>query len=177
MYTLRLTRVPENGTIKENGVQLSLKELGLGEPFDPAGVVADIELTRMMDKVYGKLKARAGITLTCGRCLKHFHRGVQADFSAIFEPAPRAGAQEPDDDEGDELTVAYFEGEELPIGEELRQELELNVPFSPLCSNACPGLCPVCGKDLNDGDCGCPREQDSGPFAGLKAKLQSEQEP
>ena len=176
MYTLRLTRVPENGTLKEAGLQLSLKELGLAVPFDPEGVLVDLELTRMMDKVYGKLKAKASVTQTCGRCLKEFHQPVRADFSAIFEPTRKGEPLDPEADDG-ELSVAYFDGDELPVGEELRQELELCVPFSPLCSKSCPGLCPVCGKDLNDGDCGCPREQDSGPFAALKAKFKPEQEP
>lgn len=176
MYTLRLTRVPENGSIQEKGLRLSLEQLGLATPFDAEGVLVDYELTRMMDKVYGKLQASTGVTLTCGRCLKDFHRPLQVDFNAIFEPAPTGEPREVDMDEP-ELTVAYFEGEELPIGEELRQELELGVPFSPVCSKKCPGLCPVCGKDLNDGDCGCTREQDGGPFAGLKAKLKLEQEP
>ena len=29
-----------------------------------------------------------------------------------------------------------------------------------LCRPDCKGLCPVCGKDLNDGPCGCKNEID-----------------
>ena len=28
-----------------------------------------------------------------------------------------------------------------------------------ICSNECKGLCPVCGKDLNDGECACQEEE------------------
>ena len=31
----------------------------------------------------------------------------------------------------------------------------LSLPEGVLCSEGCRGLCPVCGKNLNDGDCGC----------------------
>ena len=39
-------------------------------------------------------------------------------------------------------------------------ELILSMPMKELCSEDCRGLCPRCGKDLNDGECGCAEEID-----------------
>ena len=33
--------------------------------------------------------------------------------------------------------------------------LSVNMPFAVYCKEDCKGLCPVCGKNLNEGDCGC----------------------
>ncbi|HBA83170.1 MAG TPA: hypothetical protein DCZ95_03655 [Verrucomicrobia bacterium] len=38
---------------------------------------------------------------------------------------------------------------------DIREELLLDVPSFPVCSDACKGLCPQCGKNLNEGKCGC----------------------
>jgi uncharacterized protein len=162
VYTVRLTRVPEDGAAKETDVRLSLDDLALGAPFDAAGVRLSWELTRMMGKVYGKVRAGSGLTLTCSRCLKDFASSVETDFAVLFEPRPRVerGAQDRggvvdlDDDAGP--SVVFFDGEELPLGEEVRQELELAVPFHSLCRERCAGLCARCGADLNEGACACP---------------------
>lgn len=38
-----------------------------------------------------------------------------------------------------------------------------------ICSESCKGLCPTCGKDLNEGPCGCGKELD--PRLAVLAKL------
>ena len=59
MFTLRLTRIPEDGTLTEKDLAFSLAELGLMEPFHAGGVKVSYELTRMMGKVFGKVRASA----------------------------------------------------------------------------------------------------------------------
>lgn len=52
----------------------------------------------------------------------------------------------------------YFENvdtEELDVTEDLREELLMELPINPLCSDDCRGLCPKCGADLNSGSCSC----------------------
>jgi uncharacterized protein len=41
-----------------------------------------------------------------------------------------------------------------------RDAVLLELPLAPLCTDACRGLCPRCGADLNAGDCGCPTDVD-----------------
>ena len=38
-------------------------------------------------------------------------------------------------------------------------DILLELPTSVLCVESCKGLCPVCGANLNEGDCGCDRSQ------------------
>lgn len=39
--------------------------------------------------------------------------------------------------------------------DDLRGEIILNYPMKPLCRGDCKGLCPKCGKNLNEGKCDC----------------------
>ncbi len=170
MLTVRLTRVPENGEQLRESRRVSLADLGLAAPFDPAGVDASWELTRMMGKVYGKVRGEGLLHLSCGRCLRDFSRAAVAEFAVLFEPRAFVGKgrdnqARPQGEEEEEAgpTAAFFDGEDLPVGEELRQELELEVPFSALCRERCAGLCPSCGANLNDGPCACPTAGAEGP--------------
>jgi uncharacterized protein len=163
VFTVRLTRVPENGVLTQEAVRLSSAELGLSEHFDPAGVSASWELTRMMGKVYGKVRVEGVLKLNCGRCLRDFSSPARTEFAVLFEPRARASTRSgeakasPEDEEEDDRVTVYFDGEEMPLGEELRQELELAVPFNALCREQCGGLCVRCGANLNDGPCACSK--------------------
>ena len=60
------------------------------------------------------------------------------------------------------------ETSELDISEDIREDLILVLPFNPLCSEACEGLCPHCGEKLIDGVCGCGEAiKDESPWDAL----------
>jgi uncharacterized metal-binding protein YceD (DUF177 family) len=167
--------VPENGSHTEKALSLSLEDVGLAAPFDPAGVQASFELQRVFDKVFGRIRAQAQAHLNCSRCLKAFVQPIQADFQIQFQPP--ASQSEPEEDEDPGFAIALIEDEALPIGEEIRQELELQIPFAPQCRRDCKGLCPRCGQNWNDGDCDCPKGPEGGAFSGLNELLQKKKDP
>jgi uncharacterized protein len=180
MYQLSLKRLPENGAYAERALHLSREELGLAEPFDAAGAEVSYELRRILDKVFGSIRAQTQVHLQCSRCLTEFDQVLKADFQIQFEPPtaqPREGEEDVDADEDRGLSVATYTGEELPVGEEIRQELELQVPFAPQCRKDCKGLCPRCGQNWNDGDCDCPKGPEGGVFSGLNELLQKKKDP
>lgn len=45
--------------------------------------------------------------------------------------------------------------------------LMLEVPVRYLCDEDCKGLCPKCGKNLNMGECGCPKKEVNPSFKVL----------
>jgi len=46
-------------------------------------------------------------------------------------------------------------GEQLDLGDVVREVILLDVSSTPLCRPDCAGLCLTCGANLNDGPCGC----------------------
>ena len=47
----------------------------------------------------------------------------------------------------------------LDMEELAASDISLELPTKVLCSEDCKGLCPKCGKNLNEGSCGCPTKE------------------
>jgi uncharacterized metal-binding protein YceD (DUF177 family) len=52
----------------------------------------------------------------------------------------------------------------------------LEEPLRVLCRPDCAGICPTCGKDLNEGPCACAAEEIDPRFAQLKRLLDPREE-
>lgn len=101
----------------------------------------------------------AQVRRTCGRCLKEFTAVTKADVLEKFYPASA---------ENIEKDAFVYDSDVVDITAPLRESLLLAEPISALCKDDCRGLCPVCGNDLNDGDCGCDRFSVDPRLAALK---------
>ena len=113
-------------------------------------------------KVSGQITNTAGymrMTLTtsveyvaqCARCLSP----VSGVFSLDLEKtvAPRNLLGDLDEDKLDEFAI--IEDGFLDMDEQLLEQLEMEFPMRFLCHEDCKGLCPKCGKNLNEGECDC----------------------
>ena len=89
-----------------------------------------------------KLKVRGKIfcqkEFTCDRCLSDAKENQVHEFDEEVD-----GAE----------VVENF----VDITELVRDVLIASQPIQNLCKIDCKGLCPTCGKNLNEGDCGCDR--------------------
>lgn len=47
----------------------------------------------------------------------------------------------------------------LDLDELLYSEVIVNLPMKHICKEDCKGICPKCGKNLNEGKCGCPEKE------------------
>ena len=125
--------------------------------------------------------ARGGFTtsieLECARCLEKFRGKVASPVEEELElPVPLV---ELEGDEAEEPPVKELEGifvdNVLDITELLRQDILLAVPVKPICSDTCKGLCPHCGKNLNQGPCECPQGEVDSALAKLGSLLEEEE--
>jgi uncharacterized protein len=96
---------------------------------------------------------RGALDATCGRCLEPARVAVDAPLVVTFVPA------DDDEDVGDDADVVGFAGNEIDLSDEVRDEILLAIPLKPLCSEACLGLCSVCGGNRNVVACTCEVEQ------------------
>ena len=113
------------------------------------------------------LQAEAEYETRCARCLEKLHRKITLDLEK--NAALKNDIREDDDD-----TVPVADSAiELdgPAGE----LLFLGLPTRDLCREDCRGLCPKCGKNLNEGDCGCDRKEIDPRLAVLKKFLDTDQ--
>ena len=68
----------------------------------------------------------------------------------------------------EELTSEEITENVADITELVRDTFLANLPIQNLCRSDCKGLCPVCGKNLNNGDCECDRSNFDPRLAVLK---------
>jgi uncharacterized protein len=117
--------------------------------------------------------AVTGVRIPCSRCLEPFDLDVKADFSATATPQ-LPSMTDTDAVDGielaaDEMDVIAYSGDSIDIADEIAQQIIMAIPFKPLCSDRCKGLCSRCGADLNKKPCNCSSEGESNPFAALNA--------
>jgi DUF177 domain-containing protein len=131
--------------------------------------------TRMGRKVLVQARFSVPLTGQCRRCLTTVTLDEPVDLtrSWVPEPTPLAPAKRHDGESEGSFDPALadeetYEGKEIDLTPALREQILLQIPAPPLCAEDCKGLCPKCGKDLNEGECGCDRAVMDPRWAALK---------
>jgi uncharacterized protein len=118
------------------------------------GLGVDVEYYRSGLDVFFRGALHGRVIGTCARCLEEYAFGLDHPF--VFVLTPRAAAAEPARLSPDDMALSYYEGEEIDLTPLVHEQMILALPTRPLCGEACRGLCPRCGANLNAGACGCP---------------------
>jgi uncharacterized protein len=134
-------------------------------------VKGQVRLTRTPKGVLADVKVRGNAELECSRCLRRFDQPLEIAFSEEFfqTVVVNTGARLPPPDEDDAFLID--ETHRLDLADALREYALLELPTAPRCDAACKGLCPVCGKNWNEGPCDCQPEQFDERLAGLSKLL------
>jgi uncharacterized protein len=122
-------------------------------------VVQDIRLKGQLE---------ADLEVACARCLEPVVFPVKRSFDLLYRPlGTDSGHQELSVTDA-EAEIGYYEGEGLLLEDTLREQVLLSVPLKTLCREDCKGLCPHCGRDLNQGECSCTEQMEDPRWAALK---------
>jgi uncharacterized protein len=124
--------------------------------------------------VTGRVASR--LELACGRCLEPYEVAVDAPFELRYVPETGGSGDAERELAEDDLTTAYYREGALDVSELLREQFQLALPMKPLCSEACKGLCVVCGANLNNATCGCTTTWGDPRLAALKGLLDNQKE-
>ncbi|WP_422657341.1 YceD family protein [Paenibacillus sp. EC2-1] len=135
------------------------KEIVSVSPLE-VDLTAILSVTGAVD-VHGRLKGQ--LEITCSRCLKPVTEQLDIPFHEVFQPV-----EDPDKHQDDKEDITYVKGESVDLAEYVEEAFVLYLPLAPVCSEDCKGLCPNCGKDLNEGSCNCDTEVIDPRLAGLK---------
>ncbi|MBR3268421.1 MAG: DUF177 domain-containing protein [Oscillospiraceae bacterium] len=108
--------------------------------------------------VEGVLENRAGVLmfrytlrcvplLACDRCLSPVTEPVEETFTHVIVTETAS--------EQNDAEYLLAPDAMLDLADVAMTDLRLSLPTKTLCSPDCRGLCPICGQNLNEGDCGC----------------------
>ncbi|MFY9174766.1 MAG: DUF177 domain-containing protein [Peptococcia bacterium] len=104
---------------------------------------------------------------TCDCCLDDVSIPLVFDFTEDYLPESEA---EEFREELESDLVLHYNDEWLDLGEIFSENLLLNLPMRTVCRPDCPGICPICGKNLNEGNCQCDQKEID-PRLAILAKL------
>lgn len=124
---------------------------------------------RRLIEVEGSFGTR--VRLACSRCLKDFEIPLEGKFALTFtRELPERKETDPEGVEltAEEMGLILFSGEEIDLLPAVQEQVVLAFPIRALCGDACKGLCPRCGEDLNLGACGCEPEEADERFSILR---------
>ena len=110
----------------------------------------------------------SAVLLSCSRCLAEYTLPLASNFTIFYTKSAGEELDEEIELSDEDLISVSFQGEEIDLDFEIAEQVMMEVPFKPLCSESCRGLCPECGADLNAGECGCDRSGINLQMSALK---------
>ena len=132
-----LTRRPGQMNELELDIELAIP-MGQGAATVPAGEI--IELNLRLESVNDGILATGEVDSTamadCSRCLEPLKLAVEVDFQELF-----AYSLEQEDD-------FLVQDEKIDLEQAITDAVVLSLPFKPVCSEDCLGLCSECGVKM-----------------------------
>jgi len=133
---------------------------------EPISLAFDIFKDKQQFRLVGHVKTT--LELGCSRCLEPYTLPVDQTFDLRYQPHAHNTGEGEIEIEEDDLTTAFYENDEIDLGQLMREQFYLALPMKPLCNDGCKGLCPICGTNLNSGACVCSRNWVDPRLAALK---------
>jgi uncharacterized protein len=162
--------------IPEEGLELELKD---DIQSDVVRIVSPVKSVLRLDKIEDEVIIKGTLSadaeLECSRCLKHFPTRISSQVNVVYHPVREIVKSEQHELKSAELDTVFYTDNLIETDDLLREQLILNLPMKPLCSQDCKGFCPQCGADLNISGCGCETKETDYRFEVLK-KLKKEKE-
>ena len=161
LLRVRLNEIPDRGVDLAYAPADARWSAILGELADGEGATgsARVRLEQWPERVdvHGDLTAH--LPQVCCRCLEPFvltlERTVRQVLMKTGNPEPEGAEEDAIELNLRDLDRSELVGEEIDLGELLREELVLALPAKPLCDDDCKGICPGCGAELNHEACTC----------------------
>ncbi|MEJ2616908.1 MAG: DUF177 domain-containing protein [Ignavibacteriaceae bacterium] len=145
-----------------------VEEIELENPFYN-NFTAAVKLSKVNNQLVLDAELSAHANFECDRCAVRFDMPVNANYRMVYLFSNNS-------EEPDSLNITYLpmDSDKIFLDKDFRDYLMLAIPMKKLCKEDCKGLCYKCGKDLNEGDCDCQKNQIDArwlPLNELKNKL------
>ena len=134
-------------------------DVDFAEPINVTGYVKN-----MAGYMVLSADVRVSYSTVCARCIEPVSNVLEISFEKDIASSGDVS------DENDDYII--IEDKKLDLLPTVEEEIMLEMPSRTLCKEDCLGLCPKCGKNLNEGDCDCAKKEVDPRLAILKTLLQ-----
>jgi uncharacterized protein len=139
-------------------------EIGLQDHYaSELAVEVDLEKTPTQLALRAQLATEG--RFTCDRCAEEFVQELAASYRMHYLWNQEEASQL----DPSEVQIVAPNFAVIDLLEDVRQTLILAVPLKLLCRSDCKGLCPQCGKNLNEERCSCSSEPGDSRWEALRS--------
>lgn len=147
-------------------VRIGLEMIAI-EPGTPIDI--DVRLESVSEGVLVSGEVRSTVTGECIRCLETFEDDLVIDVQELYAYPDSLTDQTSDEDE-----VRRVDRDRIDLEPTLIDAAAAVLPFQPVCSSDCLGLCSQCGIRLAVAEPGHGHERIDPRWAALAEKITSE---
>ncbi len=104
----------------------------------------------------------------CDRCLGRARFPLNAAFDLFYRPMSFIEREEEIEIDEGEAEIGFYEDGGMELEDILREQVLLALPMQRVCSDACKGICPVCGRNRNETACDCKVENEDDRWGALR---------
>lgn len=171
-----ISSIPKDGELFNESFELPLNGIvdHWGQDYkSSAPLSVNVVASLTGDRILVRIALTAEFFLPCSRCLCETPLAINGDLRYLFtlrslkDELEGSASFSDEDGDVDIIPVDTFQSE-LDLKSYVWEVLLLNLPERVLCSDGCKGLCPVCGHDRNESECGCKDEGDDPRMAVLR---------
>jgi uncharacterized protein len=166
---INVNRISEQGLALNDTIDMDSALLLEDESSFLEGLNYQIFLKRENQRIQAQGKIKTTISLACVRCLEQFELKINSRFDIILFPKEQVDLRSTALEE-DELEYIFFENDQIDLEKLLIEQVNLFIPFKPVCHPGCKGICPGCGANLNQSACPCEEAKNEIKFLFDKVK-------
>jgi len=108
------------------------------------------------------------LELQCARCIEPVAQNIDRAFELLYRPLGTDAGRDELSVTDAEAEIGYYQGDGLLLEDVLREQILLALPLKVTCREECKGLCPQCGKNLNQELCSCTAPVEDPRWEALK---------
>jgi len=132
---VELNRIATDGLLMEDNLNAEDLDLNTENIRFTLPLKINARIYRISNVVSVDLEISSSLHTTCSRCLKDIELPLERHLKLNYQ--------------------VKVNQEFIELDEDIREDIILSYPVKFLCSPNCLGLCPKCGKNLNEGKCNC----------------------
>ncbi|HBZ01851.1 MAG TPA: hypothetical protein DEO84_11085 [candidate division Zixibacteria bacterium] len=157
--------------ITPDGCELRFSEIAedlelTADGFDfPQPIEVELSAAKSGDEILMQGVVSTAVEMECARCLEIFEMDINPRIQFVIQ---LLDISEPQPSEDDDFVILPKTTGEYDISQRVREAILLELPLKPLCSETCKGLCPMCGVNLNEGECDCTPDKTDERWDSLK---------
>jgi uncharacterized protein len=163
---MEVRKVRFDETFLPGQIDFAGEEVEQGSPLHAAGSAELLANTEGGVRVRGQYSVE--MNAQCDRCLGRARYPLEKQFDLFYRPLAEIAVEEEVEIHAGDAEVGFYEGGGMELEDILREQVLLALPMQRICSDACKGICPICGNNRNETACDCKADNSGDQWDALR---------